>query len=58
MSYAELDIYIYLCTHAQDGINNYTCSCVFGYDGVNCQVNIDDCVGTPCQNEGTCIVSI
>jgi hypothetical protein len=32
----------------------YNCSCATGYDGANCQTNIDDCASNPCQNGGTC----
>jgi len=39
-----------VCTNTA---NNYTCTCSPGYEGVNCQVNIDDCNGT-CLHGGTC----
>lgn len=36
--------------------------CIFilflGYDGKNCEQNIDDCPGHLCQNGGTCIDGI
>src|SRR5262249_37324395 len=32
-----------------------TCQCAPGFTGVNCEVNIDDCVGNPCKNGGTCV---
>ena len=41
---------------SQDTINNYTCSCVEGYTGKNCDINIDDCNPSPCVH-GTCSVS-
>lgn len=25
-----------------------------GYEGTNCETNIDDCAGNPCVNGGTC----
>ena len=30
------------------------CLCVSGYDGDNCENNIDNCASNPCQNGGTC----
>ncbi|XP_067684044.1 fibropellin-1-like [Haliotis asinina] len=40
----------------------YTCHpytgakiCTPGWYGVNCEVNVDDCVSSPCQNGATCI---
>ena len=33
------------------GNNTYTCSCVGGYDGVNCEVDIDDCANVTCTGE-------
>lgn len=30
------------------------CRCQAGFTGANCQVNIDDCASSPCQNAGTC----
>ncbi|XP_066294600.1 fibropellin-1-like [Branchiostoma lanceolatum] len=33
----------------------YNCSCVTGYTGNNCEVNIDECASSPCVNGGRCI---
>lgn len=30
------------------------CRCQPGFTGANCQVNVDDCASSPCQNAGTC----
>lgn len=38
-----------------NGTSGYTCQCLPGYTGVNCEINIDDCSGSPCQNGGTCV---
>jgi hypothetical protein len=35
--------------------SSYQCFCKMGYEGANCQHNIDDCAGKPCLNGGTCI---
>ncbi|CAH1783872.1 unnamed protein product [Owenia fusiformis] len=34
--------------------NNYTCQCIDGYHGNNCQNEIDACYGNPCENGGKC----
>ncbi|XP_018087788.1 protein jagged-2 isoform X2 [Xenopus laevis] len=33
---------------------NFTCSCNRGFTGSYCHENINDCLGTPCKNGGTC----
>ena len=38
-----------------DGVNQYTCQCAPGFSGTNCDVNVDECVGSPCLNGGTCM---
>lgn len=30
------------------------CSCIAGFTGYNCAVNINDCLAHPCKNGGTC----
>ncbi|XP_053553240.1 protein jagged-2 isoform X1 [Bombina bombina] len=37
---------------------NFTCSCDRGFTGAYCHENINDCLGTPCKNGGTCIDDI
>jgi len=34
--------------------NAIVCTCAAGYEGTNCETNIDDCDPNPCQNGGTC----
>ena len=30
------------------------CLCGKGYDGVSCDINIDECASQPCKNGGVC----
>ncbi|KAJ2944603.1 hypothetical protein O0L34_g3957 [Tuta absoluta] len=42
-----------------DDVNTtYSCYCVDGYTGVQCQTNWDECWSEPCQNGGTCVDGI
>ncbi|XP_041352374.1 delta-like protein 1 [Gigantopelta aegis] len=40
------------CTNTGQG--SYTCTCIQGFNGTNCEVEIDDCERQPCSNGGTC----
>ena len=44
-------------TLPQDGLGYYTCSCVDGYEGDNCEIKINECVPNLCHNAGVCTVS-
>ncbi|XP_069063428.1 protein jagged-2 isoform X1 [Pleurodeles waltl] len=37
---------------------NFTCACGKGFIGKYCHENINDCLGKPCRNGGTCIDEI
>ncbi|XP_015114081.1 protein eyes shut [Diachasma alloeum] len=34
--------------------SSYSCYCIDGYTGINCEINWDDCWSDPCMNGGTC----
>ena len=38
--------------------NNFQCSCLAGFSGTFCEVNIDDCESNPCNNGGNCVDGI
>ena len=37
-----------------DGMNMNSCAFLAGFNGTNCENNIDECALMPCQNDGTC----
>ena len=41
---------------ASIGAGTYYCSCAkaLGWEGVNCEGNVDECGSSPCQNGGAC----
>ncbi|XP_036426286.1 sushi, nidogen and EGF-like domain-containing protein 1 [Colossoma macropomum] len=36
------------------GNPSFTCSCLAGFTGHRCQIDVDECSSYPCQNGGTC----
>ena len=44
-------------TCINNGLGDYLCQCPEGYQGVNCEYEINECDTYPCQNGGSCTVS-
>jgi len=36
-------------------VARYTCQCMAGYEGVNCEREINECNSNPCQHGGRCV---
>lgn len=45
------------CAHGicVDRLFNYECVCHPGWNGRNCDIDINDCEESPCANDGTCV---
>ena len=41
-----------------DFINYYTCACAYGYTGVHCETDIDECASGQCLNGANCTQGI
>ncbi|XP_061492670.1 sushi, nidogen and EGF-like domain-containing protein 1 isoform X6 [Rhineura floridana] len=40
------------------GNPSYTCSCLAGFTGKRCHIDVDECISNPCQNKASCIDGI
>lgn len=38
----------------QDKLEGFECSCFYGFYGITCEGNVDDCVDNACENNATC----
>ncbi|XP_078575131.1 uncharacterized protein LOC144861237 [Branchiostoma floridae x Branchiostoma japonicum] len=45
------------CVHGNcsDDVGGYTCTCENGWEGANCDQDIDECASNPCWLGGTCL---
>lgn len=55
ISYYSLCIWVYVFPNGQLTIKWMSLSIVPGFNGTNCENNIDDCPGHQCANGGTCM---
>ena len=59
---ATLDMFMFVFfsphthTHTQDQLNGYSCDCIPGYTGSDCETEINECQPDPCENGATCNV--
>lgn len=37
-----------------NSLNSYTCKCLDSYSGPRCQIKVNYCASSPCQNNATC----
>ena len=56
--YINTETELYTYTHVQELMNDYFCVCLNGFDGKNCDSEINNCAAQPCQNGGTCHVRL
>ena len=35
--------------------SSYTCDCINGFEGTNCETDINECTSEPCENGATCV---
>ena len=47
-----------MCQNGGTLRGNCSCDCQPDFTGMDCETKIDDCLGSPCQNDGTCIDGI
>ena len=45
---------IFSLTRVNPLLQDFLCQCYTGYDGKQCQIDIDECAAVPCQYNGTC----
>jgi len=45
----------YISSFFQDKFASFSCACPSGFNGTQCEINIDDCTPSACANGGTCI---
>ncbi len=38
-----------------ENMEMYSCQCIAGYTGRNCEIDFDECASSPCSNGGVCV---
>jgi hypothetical protein len=48
------------CIHGNctDGLGTYSCTCHAGFTGGDCDKDVDDCLGSLCENGGACVDAV
>ncbi len=36
-------------------LQEFSCACYVGYSGSRCEIDVDECLSSPCQNEAECV---
>ena len=42
--------------HCVDGVDIYVCTCDSGFTGKQCEIQMDECEGVSCSENGKCII--
>jgi hypothetical protein len=46
------------CIQSEENTEDYRCDCKAGFEGENCENNIDECLPQPCKNGSNCVDGI
>lgn len=54
----KTDLHTFLAKPPTIDCSTYSCYCIDGYTGSQCQTNWDECWSSPCQNGAVCIDAV
>lgn len=55
MKFEVMPLFLQQLGTCKDGFKSYTCTCNPGYEGVNCDKEINECTYGFCKNNRSCI---